>query len=159
MRYMTGRPGAVSDPVIERSRDEIIYAHGVAMNRVFGPKGKAKAYIIRSHAEDAHGASAQSLAPVNEMVTTLEAEIWSKRMVIHTGRTTSPDPKARRTKLPAKANSRSILDNWDIGWRRGAGLRRLAQAGDGSCAALRLHGVRGRQGVVEDPRWSISSES
>ena len=120
MRYMTGRPGYVSDPVIDTARSEIIYAHCVSTNRVFGPKEKANPYIIRSHAEDGKGAVVQSLMPVNEVVTTLETDVWNKRMVIHTGKTTRnvDEPKACRTKLAAKANADRILENWGMGWHR-----------------------------------------
>jgi len=120
MRYMTGRPGYVSDPVIDTSKDEIVYAHCVSHNRPFGPKGKSNAYIIRSHAEDGQGASVQSLLPAGEVVTTLETDVWSKAMVIHTAKTTRnvDDPKACRTKLAARTDSRRILDNWGMGWHR-----------------------------------------
>ena len=59
-------------------------------------------------------------APLGETVTTLEADVWSKRMVIHTGKTTRnvDDPKACRTKLAAKTNAQRILDGWDMGWHR-----------------------------------------
>ena len=32
-----GRPGFISDPVIDTSKRQIIYAHCVASNRAFGP--------------------------------------------------------------------------------------------------------------------------
>ncbi len=120
MRYLTGRPAYVSDPVIDTSRSEIIYAHCVAHNRAFGPDGRPSPYIIRSHAEDGKGASVQSLLPSGETVTTLEADIWSRRMVIHTAQTVRnvDDPKACRTKLAAKTEARTVLDNWDMGWHR-----------------------------------------
>ncbi|MEJ5250941.1 MAG: hypothetical protein HPY54_10845 [Chthonomonadetes bacterium] len=120
MRYLTGRPGYVSDPVIDTSRGWIIYAHCVASNRVFGPQGKANPYIIRSHAEDAKGASVQSLMPIGETVTTLEIDVMGKRMVIHTGKTVAnvDDPKACRTKLAAKTDAQNILNEWDMGWHR-----------------------------------------
>ena len=120
MRYLTGRPGYVSDPVIDTSKGEIIYAHCMATNRVFGPRGKANPYIIRSHAEDGKGASIQSLLPLNEIVTSLEIDVRNRRMVIHTAKTTRnvKEPKACRTKLAAKAKAERILDNWDMGWHR-----------------------------------------
>ncbi len=120
MRYMTGRPGFVSDPVIDTSKDEIIYAHCVCTNKVFGPKGKANPYVIRSHAEDRQGASIQSLPPAGEPVTTLEIDVWGKHMVIHSAKTTRniEEPKACRTKLAAKTNAEAILDNWSMGWHR-----------------------------------------
>lgn len=120
MRYMTGRPGYVSDPVIDTSKDEIIYAHCVCTNKVFGPKGKANPYIIRSHAEDRKGASVQSLLPSGEPVTTLEIDVWGKHMVVHSAKTTRniEEPKACRTKLAARTNAQAILDNWSMGWHR-----------------------------------------
>lgn len=120
MRYLTGRPGYVSDPVIDTATSEIIYAHCVSTNRVFGPKGKANPYIIRSHREDDKGAAVQSLMPAGEPVTTLEIDVRGKRMVIHTGVTTRniDEPKACRTKLAARANVETILNNWDVGWHR-----------------------------------------
>lgn len=120
MRYMTGRPGYVSDPVIDTSKDEIIYAHCVCTSKVFGPKGKSNPYIIRSHAEDGKGASVQSLPPSGEPVTTLEVDVWGKNMVIHSAKTTRniDEPKACRTKLAAKTNSQALLDNWSMGWHR-----------------------------------------
>lgn len=120
MRYMTGRPGYVSDPVIDTSKDEIIYAHCVCTNKVFGPKGKTNPYIIRSHAEDRKGASVQSLLPAGEPVTTLEIDVWGKHMVIHSAKTTRniDESKACRTKLAAKTNAEAILDNWSMGWHR-----------------------------------------
>ena len=120
MRYLTGRPGYVSDPVIDTARGWIIYAHCVATNRPFGPQGKANPYIIRSHAEDQKGASVQSLLPVGETVTTLEIDVGGKRMVIHSGKTVAnvDDPKACRTKLAAKTDAENILNEWDMGWHR-----------------------------------------
>ncbi len=120
MRYLTGRPGYVSDPVIDTARGWIIYAHCVSTNRVYGPQGKANPYIIRSHAEDAKGASVQSLMPIGDTVTTLDIDVMGKRMVIHTGKTVAniDDPKACRTKLAVKADVENILNEWDMGWHR-----------------------------------------
>lgn len=120
MRYLTGRPGYVSDPVIDTARGWIIYAHCVATNRVFGPQGRANPYLIRSHAEDGKGASVQSLMPIGEMVTTLEIDVLGKRMVIHTGKSVAhvDDPKACRTKLAVKTDVQNILSEWDMGWHR-----------------------------------------
>ncbi len=120
LRYLTGRPGYVSDPVIDTARNEIIYAHCVATNRVFGPQGKANPYIIRSHAEDGKGASIQSLLPLGEPVTSMELDVRSRRLVVHGGRTTRNvnETKACRTKLAARTDARRILDNWDLGWHR-----------------------------------------
>lgn len=146
MRYLTGQPGYVSDPVIDTSRDEIVYAHCVATNRVFGPKGKANDYIIRSHAEDEQGASVQSLMPLNEEVTSLVVGIQERRMVIHTGRTSRNvnETKACRTKLAAKANTRTLLKNWDLGWHR------VTVYGDWREQAMNLARLYGMEVFEED---------
>ena len=146
MRYLTGRPGYVSDPVIDTARSEIIYAHCVSTNKVFGTKGKSNPYIIRSHAEDGKGAVVQSLMPIGETVTTLEADVYSKRMVIHTGKTTRnvDEPKACRTKLAAKTNAEQILDNWDMGWHR------VTVYGDWRKQAMNLARLLGIEVTQED---------
>ena len=146
MRYLTGRPGYVSDPVIDTAREEIIYAHCVSTNRVFGPKGKANPYIIRSHAEDGKGAVVQSLMPLKEMVTTLETDVSNRRMVIHTGKTTRnvDEPKACRTKLAAKTNAERVLANWDMGWHR------VTVYGDWRKQAMNLARLLGIEVVQED---------
>ncbi|MCS6831581.1 MAG: hypothetical protein RMM08_12710, partial [Armatimonadota bacterium] len=146
MRYLTGRPGYVSDPVIDTARGWIIYAHCVATNRPFGPQGKANPYVIRSHAEDAKGASVQSLMPIGEIVTTLEIDVMGKRMVIHTGKTVAniDDPKACRTKLAAQTDAQNILSEWDMGWHR------VTVYGDWRKQALQLARLYGLTANEED---------
>ncbi len=146
IRYLTGRPGYVSDPVIDTSTNEIIYAHCVATNRVFGPKGDTNPYIIRSHAEDDKGASVQSLMPANQDVTSSKFELGTKRMVIHSARTTRnvSEDKACRTKLAAKTNAEGILKNWDFGWHR------VTVYGDYRKQLIRLATLYGLAVVEED---------
>ena len=123
IRYLTGRPGYVSDPVIDTAAGQIVYAHCVATNRVFGPDGLSNPYIIRSHAEDGKGASVQSLLPVGSTVTSLKVSIRNKAFAIHTGRTVAnvDDDKACRTKLAAEVDAQKILDNYHFetfSWHR-----------------------------------------
>ncbi len=151
LRYLTGRPGYVSDPVIDTSKGQIIYAHCVATNRVFGPKGKTNPYIIRSHAEDGKGASVQSLLPTGEVVTSLEIEVATKKMVIHTAKAVEniDEPKACRTKLAAQANARTILDNWDLNWHR------VTVYGDWRREALDLARLLGVADVLEEDKEHV----
>ncbi len=55
MTAMTGRPGYISDPAIDTSKNQIIYAHCVAPTKVFGPSGASNPYHLRSHAEAGRG--------------------------------------------------------------------------------------------------------
>lgn len=113
-RYLTGRPGYVSDPVIDTASNQIVYAHCVATNRVFGPDGLRNAYIIRSHAEDLKGASVQSLMPLGQPVTTAKFSPAKRCFAVHSGRAVANvnDDKGCRTKLAAEVNAQAILDNY-----------------------------------------------
>jgi hypothetical protein len=123
MTYLTGRPGYISDPVIDTSKNQIIYAHCVSMNRVWGPQGKANPYDIRSHSEDRKGASVRSLLPLGEMTTTLLFNATRKEVVMHQARTVAnvDEDKACRTKLAAEVRGdiNKLLLEWDQwGWHR-----------------------------------------
>lgn len=123
MRYLTKRPGYVSDPVIDTASNKIIYAHCVGTNRVYGPDGVANPYIIRSHAEDRKGASVQSLMPLGERITTVAVDVCEKALSIHQGRTVAnvEENKACRTKLAAEVDSEKILNNYHFerfAWHR-----------------------------------------
>jgi len=113
--YLTGRPGFISDPVIDQSRETITYAHCVAPTKVYGPSGPEVPYIIRSHAEDQRGAALQVLYPVGEHITTFKVNVLERALAIHSGIivANSDDPKACRTKVVAKANTDAILENWN----------------------------------------------
>jgi len=122
MGYLVGRPGYISDPVIDTSKNRIIYAHCVAPSKVFGPAGKTNPYDIRSHSEDRKGASIRSLMPLGEIVTTLKFDPVRKEVIIHQARTTEniDEDKACRTKLAAEVRDIDKLFNeWDQwGWHR-----------------------------------------
>lgn len=113
IRYLTGRPGYISDPVIDVATNQIIYAHCVATNKVYGPDGLANPYIIRSHAEDRKGASVQSLMPLEETVTTVKVSL-DKAFAIHQGKTIAnvEQDKGCRTKLAAGVEAEKILDRY-----------------------------------------------
>ena len=123
IRYLTGRPAYVSDPVIDTATDQIIYAHCVATNKVYGPDGLSNPYIIRSHSEDRKGASIQSLMPLGENVTTAKVSIMNKAFSVHQGKTVAnvEEDKACRTKLATEVNAEKILENYHseiFGWHR-----------------------------------------
>lgn len=85
MRYLTGRPGFINDPVIDTATQQVIYAHCVAPTKVYG-RGKSAHYITRSHAEDGKGASAQVIMPPNEIITTVKINVLNKKIAIHQGK-------------------------------------------------------------------------
>ncbi|HUW18733.1 MAG TPA: hypothetical protein VMW16_05480 [Sedimentisphaerales bacterium] len=123
MTYLVGRPGFISDPVIDTAKNQIIYAHCVAPTKVFGPDGRANPYHIRSHSEDRKGASVRSLMPLGEMTTTIEFDHKKKQVIFHQGKTVEnvDEDKACRTKLAVevKGDIYKLLNYWDQwGWHR-----------------------------------------
>ena len=124
VKYLTERPSFVSDPVVDLSSDQVIYAHCVAPSKVYGPEGPSAKYILRTHAEDRSGASVQVLMPLGEKVATVKLNLREKAMSIHSGRIVAnvEEEKACRTKVAVETNAYSILENWnrevDFGWHR-----------------------------------------
>jgi hypothetical protein len=118
-----GRPGYISDPVIDTSKRQIIYAHCVASNRAFGPAGEANPFEILTHSEDRQGASVRSILPVGYMTTTVEFEQSRKQVLFHRGVAVAndPDDRACRTKLCAVpvGDIEKLFGEWDQwGWHR-----------------------------------------
>jgi hypothetical protein len=123
LKYLTGVPGYISDPVIDTARNRIIYVHCVASRKVFGPSGRTNPYEIRSHAEDRKGAAVRSLMPLGQLVTTLEIDPPTKQVILHQATTVEnvDDEKSCRTKLAAEVKGDidklfGEFDRW--GWHR-----------------------------------------
>lgn len=118
-----GRPGFISDPVIDTSKRQIIYAHCVAPNKVFGPAGDKNPFRIMTHSEDRQGASVQSILPVHYLTTTLEIKNDKKEILFHQAVSVDndPDDRACRTKLCADpvGDIEKLFTMWDTwGWHR-----------------------------------------
>ena len=118
-----GRPGYISDPVIDTAKRQIIYAHCVAHNRPFGPKGRTNPFEILTHSEDRQGASVRSILPAGYMTTSLEFEQSRKEILLHQGKSVGNDPNDRacRTKLAAEpvGDIEKLFTQWDQwGWHR-----------------------------------------
>ncbi|MBN1805900.1 MAG: hypothetical protein JW837_11675 [Sedimentisphaerales bacterium] len=118
-----GRPGYISDPVIDTSKRQIIYAHCVASNKVFGPKGRTNPYQIMTHSEDRQGACVRSILPLGYMTTTLKFSHDRKEIIFHQGKAVEndPDDRACRTKLAVEpvGDIEKLFTMWDHwGWHR-----------------------------------------
>lgn len=123
MTYLVGRPGFISDPVIDTFKNRIIYAHCIASTKVFGLNGPSNPYHIRDHSEDRKGACNRSLMPLGEMTTTIKFDHVKKQIIFHQGKTVEnvDDDKACRTKLAVevKGDIYKLLNYWDEwGWHR-----------------------------------------
>ena len=118
-----GRPGYISDPVIDTAKRQIIYAHCVASNKVFGPQGPTNPFTILTHSEDRQGASVRSILPLGYMTTTVEFEPSRKEVLFHRGKAVAndPDDRACRTKLAAEpvGDIEKLFTMWDQwSWHR-----------------------------------------
>ncbi len=122
MSYLTRRPGFISDPVVDTSKNQIIYAHCVAPSKVFGPDGAAAPYYIRDHSEDRKGASVRVLMPLNQTTTTLKFDPVMRQVIFHQAKAVAniDEDKACRTKLAAEPRDvTKMLNEWDRwGWHR-----------------------------------------
>ncbi len=118
IHFLTDRPGFVSDPAIDTSAGQVIYAHCVACTKVFGIHDpRTCRYNIRSHAEDKRGASVQVIFPAGEALTTIQtfpdrtASIHSATAVGNCGL-----EEGCRSKLVASANAEKLLEQWAPSW-------------------------------------------
>ncbi len=119
--YTTGRYGFVSDPVIDTSSDQIIYAHCVACRKVYESKDpRICEYYIRSHAEDQMGASVQIIFPEGEKLTTINVYNKEGCASIHSSvsKGNAGGDAGCRSKLVAQCNAQKILENWMPIWHR-----------------------------------------
>jgi L-fucose isomerase-like protein len=147
MTNLVGRPGYISDPVIDTSKNQIIYAHCVATNKVFGPKGPSNPYCIRNHSEDRKGAAVQSLMPAGELTTSIELNTDRREIVMHQATTVGnvEEDKACRTKLAAEVRGDidKLMTEWDrFGWHRVTFFGDHRKAVETICALLGIKIVR-----------------
>ncbi|MCX7819413.1 MAG: hypothetical protein N2652_09450 [Kiritimatiellae bacterium] len=145
MGALTGRPGYISDPVIDTARNAIIYAHCVAMTRPFGPQGAANPYRIRSHSEDRKGASLESLLPAGYLTTTIEIHPELRKMTVHQAVAIGccDSDMACRTKLVARVRGdiEKLTEGWSHGWHRVTFYGDLMPLVDELCARWKFERV------------------
>jgi L-fucose isomerase-like protein len=122
VKTLTSRPGFVTDPLFDTSKDLIIHAHCVSATRLEGPRAPAAPYRIRSHMEDNKGASLQvrmevgrEITMVNFLDATLDKILCSTGTIVDV-----PDSeRGCRTKVAVRVkNCRYMLENWEGGLHR-----------------------------------------
>ena len=123
-RILTGRPGYVSDPVLDTAKNQIVYAHCVATTKVFGPEGRENMFRIRTlHDRDPRGTCAQSFVPEGYMTTSFRTNFARKQMVIHQAKAVGNLDADRgcRTQLvgEVRGDVGNLFQQWDhFGWHR-----------------------------------------
>ena len=123
-RLLTGRAGYVSDPVLDTAKNQIVYAHCMALTKVFGPQGAVNKFRIRTlHNRDPRGCCAQSFLPAGYMTTSFRTNYAAKKMVIHQARALGNLDADRgcRTQLVGEVcgDIGKLFWEWDrFGWHR-----------------------------------------
>ncbi len=118
------KPGFVTDPVFDTSRNEVIHAHCVSATRLRGIDAEPSPYLVRSHLEDHKGAAMQVLAPAGYPVTVARFA-GPKTMLVSTGEAVGnvDDERGCRTKVRTKvADARKLLASWAAPLNTGATL-------------------------------------
>jgi len=123
MKHLVGRPGYISDPVLDTAKRQIIYAHCVAPTKMFGPASRPNRFEILSHAEDQRGASVRSFLPSGYMTSSLEIHPSRREILFHRARAVDNVviDRACRTKLAAEVvgDMEKLFTYWDrFGWHR-----------------------------------------
>lgn len=68
-QYAVNKPGFITDPLFDLSKNAAIHAHCVAPRRMDGPEGEPHPYNIRTHRDDNRGASAEVAMRVGQKIT------------------------------------------------------------------------------------------
>ena len=141
----SGKPGFVTDPTFDASRNEVIHAHCVAATRMRGIGGPASPYILRSHMEDNKGVSVQVEMPVQEKIICAKFAD-PKTFLVSTGEVTRniDDARGCRTKMATRVdNVQKLVEGWT------AGLHRVIFYGDHTEALRRMGRMMGFKVVQE----------
>ena len=141
----SGKPGFVSDPTFDTSRNEVIHAHCVAATCMKGIGGKPSPYIIRSHMEDNKGVSVQVRMPLNEVITCAKFSA-PETLLVSAGEVTAnvDSPRGCRTKIVTKvADARKFVEGYT------GGLHRVVFYGDYIPAVERMGRLMGFRVVKE----------
>ena len=123
-RILTGRPGFVSDPALDTSKNQIVYAHCVGNTTPFGPQGQSNGYRIRTlHNRDPRGCCSESLLPSGYMTTTFRTNATRKELILHQAKAvgTLDSEYGCRSKLIGEVTGDigKLFDQWDkFGWHR-----------------------------------------
>jgi len=123
-RILTGRPGFVSDPALDTSKNQIVYAHCVGHTTPFGPQGQSNGYRIRNlHNRHPGGCCTESLLPGGYMTTSFRTNAARKELILHQAKALGAldSEYGCRTKLIGEVTGDigKLFDQWDqFGWHR-----------------------------------------
>jgi hypothetical protein len=121
LQGLTGKPGFISDPTVDESRDSIILAHCLGSTKMDGPNGKACPYRIRTIMERQEGAVTQVYMDKKQPVTQAIL-VGADRMQYFTGTIidTPESDRGCRTKIEVAVDGdiEALWRNWTSGLHR-----------------------------------------
>ncbi len=121
LQTLSGRPGFISDPTVDESKEAIILAHCLGSTRMDGPTGPQAPYKLRTIMERQEGCVPQVQMKVGQKVTQALL-IGVDRLQYFTGQIIeSPDTeRGCRTKMTVKVDGdiQKLWQNWSHGLHR-----------------------------------------
>ncbi len=119
-QYMAGKPGFITDPVIDTGTGTVIHAHCVAPVSMAGVGGREEPYVLRSHMEDDKGAVVQVKMRVGQKITMAKL-VGSDMMLLSTGEIidTPVSERGCRTQITTRVKDpRKLLEQYRHGLHR-----------------------------------------
>jgi hypothetical protein len=116
--YAFGKPGFITDPLFDVSKNAVIHAHCLAPTKMDGPAGARAPFVIRTHRDDNRGASLAVQLRVGQDITcaklcNLDAMLLSAQKTMEIP---SFDDRGCRTQIVARVDdARQMLANWGGG--------------------------------------------
>jgi hypothetical protein len=116
--YAFGKPGFITDPLFDLSKNAVIHAHCVAATKMDGPAGSRAPFVIRTHRDDNAGAALAVQLRIGQAITcaklvNLDTMLLSAQQIIELP---DFDDRGCRTQCTARvANARLMLANWGSG--------------------------------------------
>ncbi|HCO97008.1 MAG TPA: hypothetical protein DIU00_24225 [Phycisphaerales bacterium] len=118
---LLGKPGFISDPTVDESRDAIILAHCLGTTKMDGPDGPAAPYKLRTVMERKEGVTPQVFMQIGRKVTQAKL-VGTDFMPYFTGEIIdAPDvDRGCRTKITVKVDgdAEKLWKNWTSGLHR-----------------------------------------
>jgi len=133
-QYMAGKPGFITDPVIDTGSGTVIHAHCVAPTCMDGLGSREEPYVLRSHMEDDKGAVVQVRMRVGQTITMAKL-VGSETMLLSTGEIidTPISERGCRTQITTRVKDpKRLLAQYRHG------LHRVIFYGDHTAAVERL---------------------
>ena len=126
--YAFGKPGFITDPLFDVSKNAVIHAHCVAPTKMDGVDGQRHPFSIRTHRDDNTGAAVEVDLRVGQAITcaklaNLDTMLLSAQKIIEIP---DFDDRGCRTQCTAQvADARAMLAKWGSGVLEQEGMMTL----------------------------------